>query len=329
MKKFFGVIAVILTLVLSALMGCSTSKKVITFADSGWDSVKLNNAVAGFIAETAFGYDDWNEITGNSSVIQQGVKNGDIDVIMEEWTDNLADYDTDIEEGKMQEIGINFNDNTQGWYVPRYVIEGDSERGIEAVAPDLKTVQDLNKYKDIFQDDEEKDKGRIYGCIPGWEIDTVMYNKYLYNGLDKDFVYFRPGSEAALNTVYVTAYKKGEPIVGYYWEPTWLLGKYDFVLLEDNPYTNYEDFLAGKTVCPSVIVTIVASNTFTENNTEFCEFLSKYNNTSGQINESLAHMQDTGENHLETAKWFLKQHSELLFEWLDEEKAQLIIDALK
>ena len=35
--------------------------------------------------------------------------------------------------------------------------------------------------------------------------------------------YFSPGSDSALSAVIAGAYEKGEPIVAYYWEPTWLM----------------------------------------------------------------------------------------------------------
>jgi ABC-type proline/glycine betaine transport system substrate-binding protein len=57
----------------------------------------------------------------------------------------------DIASGLYQELGLNFGDNMQGLYVPRYVIEGDTERGIEAMAPDLKAVADLAKYPERIQ----------------------------------------------------------------------------------------------------------------------------------------------------------------------------------
>ena len=130
---------------------------------------------------------------------------------MEIWTDNIPTYMADIKEDKLKELGINFDDNYQGFYVPRYVIEGDESRGIEASAPDLKYVWDLKKYAEVFPDYEDPDMGRVYGAIPGWEVDTIMHNKYLHYGLDENFVYFRPGSDPALSAAIVLM--KGQIVV--------------------------------------------------------------------------------------------------------------------
>ncbi|MEF9953690.1 MAG: glycine betaine ABC transporter substrate-binding protein [Clostridium sp.] len=308
-------------------IGCSKQKKEIIFADVGWDSVKFHNAVAGLIAESAYGY-TWKEMPGSSPIMHEAMKKGEIDVNMEEWTDNLATYHADKEAGLFQDLGTNFGDNIQGFYVPAYVIKGDADRGIEPMAPDLKTVQDLKKYPDIFPDDEHPEKGRIYGAIPGWEINEIMRKKVVYNGLDKAYNYFQPGSDASLSAAFTSAYEKGEAIVGYYWEPTWLTGKYDLVLLEDTPYVDEAGYKEGRTACPSVDVTIGVSNGFYEKNPEFCEFLKKYKTSSALTSEALAHMQDTGEGYGETAKWFLTEHSELIDEWLPTDKVESVKGAL-
>jgi glycine betaine/proline transport system permease protein/glycine betaine/proline transport system substrate-binding protein len=303
-----------------------TNNKEIVFADAGWDSIKFHNAVAGLIAEELYGY-SWREVPGSSTVLHEGLINGEVEVHMEVWTDNLATYEKDLSEGKFKDLGTNFNDNYQGLYVPRYVIEGDEERGLEPVAPDLKYVWDLKKYPDVFPDAESKNMGRMYGAIPGWEVDTILHNKYLHYGLDENFIYFRPGSDAALASAITSAYEKGEPIVAYYWEPTWLMGKFDMVLLQDKPYdpATYKD---GQTELPAVNVTVGVSNDFHENNPEMVEFLSKYKTSSSLTSEALAHMQDSGENYTETAKWFLTEHDELLDEWLNADDANTIRESL-
>lgn len=329
MRKTKIAAALIAVLLLSCLSGCGkkTSARELVFADVGWDSVKFHNAVAGLIGEAAFGY-TWREVPGSTPITHLALKRGEIDIHMEEWTDNIATYAEDRDAGLITELGTNFGDNNQGLYVPRYVIEGDPARGIEPMAPDLKTVQDLKKYPQLFKDAENPKKGRIYGAIPGWEIDEIMNKKVQFNGLSDDYIYFRPGSDAALSAAFSSAYEKGQPIVGYYWEPTWLLGKYDMVLLDDIPYVDEAGFKSGETACPSVKVTIAVSNGFAAEEPEFCEFLGKYQTSSALTSEGLAHMQDTNDNYNETAKWFLAEHPELIEAWLPEDKANDVKGAL-
>ncbi|NLP17928.1 MAG: ABC transporter substrate-binding protein [Firmicutes bacterium] len=326
MKKIVSTV-VLFSLLALALTACGgagdTGGKEIIFANAGWESMMFHNAVAGLIAEEIFGY-SWKEVTGTTAVMYEGQLTGEVDVHMECWTDNIEPYADDLAAGRFKELSVNFDDNFQGIYVPRYVIEGDAERGIEALAPDLKYIWDLKDYPEVFPDDENPGKGRMYGSIPGWEIDDVLYNKYLFFGLDENFIYFRPGSDPALQTAIMSAYDKGEPIAAYYWEPTWLLGMYDMVLLEDEPYEE-ELYLKGECEVPPMRVTISASNNFADNedNEEFIEFLRKYKTSSALTSEALAFMQETGtEDYIEVAKWFLKEHDELLDAWLGSEDAE-------
>ena len=97
-------------------------KTSITFADVGWDSIKLNNALAGLVAENVFGY-TWQETPGSTPISHEALMLGDVDVHMEEWTDNISSYQTDLQAGKFTELGINFNDNYQGFYIPRYLAD--------------------------------------------------------------------------------------------------------------------------------------------------------------------------------------------------------------
>lgn len=298
----------------------------VTFCDMGWDSVRFHDAVGMFIAEEAYGLET-EEVTSTTAIGYTALKEGDVDVFMETWTDNLATYNDDIASGVIKELSVNFGDNAQGFYVPRYVIEGDADRGLEALAPDLKTVKDLAKYSSVFTDPDDPSKGAIYGALSGWAIDDVMRNKVKNYGLDEYYNYIDPGSDSALAAAIAGACDKGEPIVAYYWEPTWVTGKYDLVLLDDEPYDE-SLFQDGLCACPSVRVTVCVNSDFYDAQPDFCEFLSNYETSSALTAEALTYIQDTGATSMDAAKWFLKQHDELLTQWLPEDKAELVRQAL-
>jgi glycine betaine/proline transport system substrate-binding protein len=137
--------------------------------------------------------------------------------------------------GRHVAIGSPIIGAVQGWYVPRYVVEGDAKRNKPARAPDLKTVADLSKYPEVFRDAEEPSKGRFYNCPAGWiceQENTEMLKEY---GLENTFVNFRPGTGAALDAAVLSSYKRGEPVLFYYWSPTPLMGQIDAIRLEEKP----------------------------------------------------------------------------------------------
>lgn len=342
MKK---VLALIVVLVISVFMftGCAKEATVeqpggqadeqqkeenkdpvnIIATGNGWDSQMLHNEIAKLIVENAYEGYTFETSTGSSTMNWQALVAGDIDIDIESWTDNVVSYPDDVANGDVVDIGVLVPDSNQGVYVPRYVIEGDAERGIEPMAPDLKTVEDLKKYADLFPDDEDESMGRIYGGIPGWMADEILYKKYEYYGLDEMYKYTRLGSEATLFASLVSAYNLGEPWVGYCYEPTWVSGKLDIVLLEDAPY-DPELYPEGKCAYPSQELKIVTSRDFAEKAPELLEFFTKYKTGSAVISEALAYLDETKATHEEAAKWLLKEHDDLLDEWLPKDKADKV-----
>ncbi len=191
MKKFKKSVVMFTAIAITmAFMGGftpATAKKTIVFADLGWDSAQVHNRIAGFIIQKGLGYPvkyvQGETVMLNTALIQP--RRGSPNVNMETWTENWQDlYDEGLAKGKdpgtnegFINLGANFPNSVQGWYVPRYVVEGDKERGIEPMAPGLKSVSDLPKYWKLFKDPEDPSKGIFYSCIPGWSCALVNEKK--------------------------------------------------------------------------------------------------------------------------------------------------------
>ncbi|WP_246187548.1 glycine betaine ABC transporter substrate-binding protein [Ornithinibacillus caprae] len=328
MKKRKGIISGFsLVLVILMVAGCGTNassdkKEPIVFADAGWDSLRFHNEIAGIIIEAGYGYET-DQRTGSSTAVWVGIEEGDIDVHMEVWKDNLMDiYGKGIKNGDFQKVSLNFDDNYQGFYIPTYMIEGDPERGIEPVAPDLKYVTDLPEYKDLFQDPEDSSKGRIIGSISGWTVDEILYEAYEYYGLDETFNYSRPGSEAAINASLTQAYENGEPWVGYNYEPNWIIGMYDMTpLLEEE-----EGPLAE---IATQDIEIVVTKSLPDRAPEVTEFLGNYQTSSEIANEALAYIQETDASAYEAAVKFLQENESIWTEWVPEEVVEKVKEEIE
>lgn len=305
-----------------------TTKEPIIFAGGDWDSVLFHNALAQYIVSVGYGYET-DEIPGSTPASITGLQNGDLDVYMEVWKGNSAElYNKVIESGDVVELGINFDDNAQGFYVPTYIIEGDPERGIEPVAPDLKSVEDLKKYPQLFQDPENPDKGRVMGGPSGWDATTIMEQKLKTYGLDEMYTFFMPGSAAALATSIETAYQQGEPWVGYYWEPTWISGKYELTLLEEPAYSEELWSNGYGSQFPPNEVAIAANKSLPERAPEVADFLGKYKTSSALTAGALAYMQDNEATVEDAAKWFLTEHGDVWTTWVPEDVASKIKESL-
>jgi glycine betaine/proline transport system substrate-binding protein len=310
----------------------------IVLADYNWDSAILLNRIAQFILEEGYEYDT-DVIPGETIPLFQGQLDGDIDISMEIWIDQMPPYQPALEAGQVVELGNSVDDTVQGWWVPTYVIEGDEERDIEPMAPDLSHVDDLPDYWELFQDPEDSSKGRLYDGIAGWEAERINEVKFDYYGLDEYYNRFLPGSGAALDTSLMTAYQQGEPWLGYMWTPTWVAGQLDLTLIEEPEYSDecWEEVQAAveeertpETSCawPVTEAVIAAETGFAEEAPDVIEFLENFNTNETHISAALAYMADNDAESEEAALWFLEEYDDLWSEWVPEDVADRVRDAL-
>lgn len=327
--KIFMVVLGLLLIPLS-VAGCAAGREEpIKLADAGWDSNQVHNAIFSFIVEHGYGYPPCEIVPGSSPVILVGVAEGDIDLLMETWSENYGEAYTDrVASGEIVELGLNFDDNYQGWLVPTYMIEGDPERGIEPMAPDLKSVFDLPEYWELFKDPEEPTKGRFLNSIPGWKCTEHNSIKLKTYGLDEYYTDFLCGSDVALSGSMVAAYEKGEPWLGYYWAPTWLLGMYDMTLLEEPPYDPEVWERDKGCAYMAVRCTIMAHPSLLDRAPDVVEFLRKYHTTCAQNNDFLNYMQENEADASAGAIYFLKEYESVWSEWVPSDVASKVKAAL-
>ncbi len=327
MKRRGTILLIVLALLVAGLASCSPSsagKPVkIVATDNQWDSQRIHNAIAKIVVEHGYEGYEFETSTAASNMNWLAIVDGEIDLDIESWTDNVLSYPDDVAKGDIVDVGVLVPDSRQGLYVPRYVIEGDPERGIEPMAPGLKTVKDLANYPEVFPDDEDPSKGRIYGGTPGYMADEVLYKKYQAYGLDKYYTYTRLGSESVIAASLVSAYNLGEAWVGYGYEPTLVTGKLDLVHLEDEPY-DPETYFDGLCAYPAQELKIVSSKQFAKKAPDLLGFFQNYQTGSVQIAEALAYLDENQCTVEETAVWFLKENDALLSQWLPEENAAAV-----
>jgi glycine betaine/proline transport system substrate-binding protein len=336
------ILAAVTMLVVASPLGSHVAhaKNPIIFADFGWDSVQVHNRIAAFIIEHGLGYPvryvQGETIMLNTALIEARGSQAP-NVNMETWTENWQDlYDKGEKLGKDPSsekgfiwLGSNFPNSVQGFWVPTYVIKGDSERGIKPVAPDLKSVEDVKRYWELFKDPEDPSKGRFYSCIPGWSCALVNEKKIEVYGLDKYFNVMQPGSGPALAASMEAAYKRGKPWFGYYWAPTWVLGKLDMTMLEEPPYDQKVWDSTKACAYPAVKCDIVVHKNLPKWAPDVVAFLKNYETTLQLNNEFLAHMQDTKASTEETAVWWLKKYEDKWKAWIPVEVVAKVNAALQ
>jgi glycine betaine/proline transport system substrate-binding protein len=297
----------------TAAQACELNRPIV-FAGLDWDSVGFHNAVARHILEVGYGCRT-DVIPGSTIPLLQGVAQGDIDVAMEVWKDAVTEvWQRAMTRGQVTEIGINFPDAVQGWYVPRYVTTAH---------PELQSVRDLAKFKALFIDPEEPAKGRFYNCVAGWACEVVNTNKLQAYGLAAHFTNFRPGTGTALAAAISGAWLRKEPIVAYYWGPTWVLGAYDMVKLQE-PAWNDQDWkgIAASAVYPRPVdfpvveVWIGANAKFAKSAPQTTAFLAKYRTSGKMVSDALAFMRATNATEKQAALNFLRTQRDVWTGWV-------------
>ncbi|MBI9099268.1 MAG: hypothetical protein JEY91_12355, partial [Spirochaetaceae bacterium] len=126
-NKLKIILGIAMILIISACSEKSDVKKEMTivFGDVSWDSVQVHNRIAAFIIENGLDGYKADFMPGDTLPIINGIIQGDIDVDMESWHSNFPEvYEKGISSGDLIDLGPNLPDAPQGWYIPRYVVEG-------------------------------------------------------------------------------------------------------------------------------------------------------------------------------------------------------------
>lgn len=332
--------AVAVCLVAAAMMtplsgsACEVDHPVV-FAGLDWDSNAFHTAVAQRIVRDGMGC-RVDLIPGSTIPLFNGMARGDMHVMMEVWSNNTPpSWKAAMASGRVEEVGVNFPDAVQGWFVPRYLVDGD-----RAPARALKSVTDLPRFKALFRDPEEPAKGRFLNCIAGWQCELVNTKKLHAYGLAEHYTNFRPGTGAALDAAILSAFKRKRPVLFYYWGPTWLLGQLgdDVVRLEEPAYdeAKWTALNAAKdprqardaTAYPVVEVRIGASKAFLDKAPQIRAFLARYRTSARLVSEALADMQRSKASADDAAVRFLKQHADVWTQWVSPEVARRVQAAL-
>ncbi len=294
----------------------SPDNKPIIFAGLNWASVRLGNSIARFIIESGYDYPT-HSAPGSSVPLFQSLRKGDVHVYMEVWLPNTQELcNKALAEKQVTDLGMNFRDAVQGWFVPRYVVEGDSDRGIKPVAPGLKSVNDLKKYSRIFANKEHPGIGRLIDGLPGWFSYKIGCMKLRAYRLDDKFVQVASGSESALFATLNKAYQEGKPVLVYMYEPSWPMAKFDLIQLDEPEFTQQCWSTDKKCAFPPNQVKKFVHADLPRRAPEVAEFLGKFKMDRDEISHTLVTMKEKNLRPESAALAWLKKNENVWSEWL-------------
>jgi glycine betaine/proline transport system substrate-binding protein len=307
----------------------------ILFGDITWESGSLITEILRTLVEKGYGYPT-DKLPGSTVSLEAALARNDIQVIGEEWAGRSPAWVKAQEEGKVHGLGNIVKGATEGWWVPEFVIKGDPARGIKPLAPDLKSVADLPRYKDVFKDPESPQQGRFLNSPSGWTSEIVNTQKLKAYGLTDSYVNFRTGSGAALDAEIGSSINRGKPVLFYYWSPTPLLGRFKLIKLEEPPF----DAEAWKTLADAnnpnprgtrslePRLTIGVSEPFRAQHPELVAFFEKVDLPIDLLNQTLGQMSEKRQDPKTVAQTFIKDHPEVWKAWLPADVASKVSSSL-
>jgi glycine betaine/proline transport system substrate-binding protein len=308
----------------------------IRFGDLSWESGALITELLRQIVEQGYGHAT-ETLPGSTVSLEAALARDDIQVIGEEWTGRSPAWVKAEQAGLVAGLGDLVKGADEGWWVPAYLIEGDPARGLEPLAADLRSVHDLPRYRQLFRDAEEPDKGRFLNSPSGWTSEVVNSQKLKAYGLQDSFVNFRSGSGAALDAEVASAVRRGQPVLFYYWSPSALLGRYRFIKLEEPAF----DAEAWKTLSERnhpeprgsrslpARLSIGVSTRFARQYPELVGFFEKVELPIELLNRSLARMSEQRLPARQVARGFLREHPEIWRAWLPAEAAERVAASVR
>jgi glycine betaine/proline transport system substrate-binding protein len=213
--------------------------------------------------------------------------------------------------------------------VPTYVVEGDPNRGIEPMAPDLKTPQDIRKYQDLFATPAIESKARLVTCIASWTWSATNRDKVKAYGLEDVVQLVDPGSSDALFASLESSYANREPWVGYIWGPSQPAAELDLTLLEE-PVHSPECWETDKG-CAYAIEKVrkAVHPEMTRRAPDVVDFLRQWHFDGPTQVEAEAYSGELGVTIENTAVWYLRNKEEQWTQWVTPETAEKVKEALQ
>jgi len=237
MKIKIWLVLLVLALAISPVLshGCAPAapeeKPTIKLVEGDWTSYIVLTEIVSQIIENQLGYPT-EKIQMQVSMGWPAISQGDADLAVEAWLPGrMGEIQPFLDDGTL-ELGSEIFQGKDGWFVPRFVIEGDPSRGIEPMAPDLKTILDLKEEKHwkLFENPESPGLGELVGGSPGWYDDTYDRSRIRAYELP---LWRSNQSEAIKLARMIAADKKGQPLLMYMYSPHWIFAEVDLVMLEE------------------------------------------------------------------------------------------------
>ena len=235
MKRAMSVVIVAVIMATATITGCAGEEKPsITLVQNDWTSQVIATEIMDQIITEQLGYAT-ETVLLTPSLAWPTMEKGDVDLSTEIWLPSRqSEIQTYLDRGTL-ELGKGNYAGGNAWVMPKFVVYGDPARGIEPMAPDLKSILDLKDeeeggkgYWKLFENPENPGMGELVGGPPSWADD--VFDRSLILGYELP-LWRSNQSKEVMCTRMIAADKKGEPLLMYIWSPRWIFAAVDLIEL--------------------------------------------------------------------------------------------------
>jgi glycine betaine/proline transport system substrate-binding protein len=231
-----------------------------------------------------------------------GLQRGDTDVLVEV---DLPNQQTLLDKASATVALLSriYADAGEGFFVPRYLIEGPAAR-----APGLRRVDQLPAYKAVFD-------GTLYDGSPGWQ--STRDNALRMHAYGIDFRHLEL-SDAALIAMVTRATERREPIVFFFYHPHWLFRRFDLVKLEEPVPYHPGCFTGGDDRCavPSFSAWVAARKDLSSRVPRLYGLLRQFALPLGEVEEMMLQVNTQKMSSHDVARAWLARHQTEVDAWV-------------
>lgn len=257
--------------------------KPVRLAYVEWDCATASTHLAKAVIEDKLGR-KVEVLPVSAAAMWMAVASGDVDGMVTAWLPvTHGDYLKKVE-GKVKDLGPLVGGARLGWAVPDYV--------------PLKSIEELKANADKF-------KGKIIGIDPGSGLMKLSEKAMQEYGLNK--LTLVEGSGATMTAALDDAIRRKEWIVVTAWSPHWMFGRWKLHYLDD----------PKKVLGEEERIHTVVRNGLDKDMPEVYAFLDRFRYAdANQLETLMAWNQEKGADLMANARRFMKEHPELVREWL-------------
>lgn len=248
-----------------------------------WDCATASTHLAKAVIEDNLGR-KVEVLPVSAAAMWMAVASGDVDGMVTAWLPvTHGDYLKKVD-GKVKDLGPLVGGARLGWAVPDYV--------------PLKSIEELKANADKF-------KGKVIGIDPGSGLMKLSEKAMQEYGLNT--LTLVEGSGATMTAALDDAIRRKEWIVVTAWSPHWMFGRWKLHYLDD----------PKKTLGEEERIHTVVRNGLDKDMPEVYAFLDRFRYTdANQLETLMAWNQEKGADLMANARRFMKEHPELVKEWL-------------